>query len=145
MGIMNVVGNVDMNEQGEREPTWDEAVAAFEAAEPVELVRSPRKIVVTYRYADGSFVATSPALTGFEVAGSSLHEARLRAKEALAAYLDPVVEVVERFPHSPIETAGVSRGSIGANPPSLIFEPSSHSASRAFVSSRSTRASRVPS
>ena len=143
MGIMNVVENVGTNEGDfEREPTWDEAVAAFEAAEPVELVRSPRKIVVIYRYTDGSFVATSPALAGFEVTGSSLHEARQQARDALAAYLDPAVEVVERFPDPPIETAGVSRSSIGTDSPNLIFEPHSRSGSRAFVSSRSAR---VPS
>jgi len=143
MGIMNVVENVGMNEGDfEREPTWDEAVAAFEAVEPVELVRSARKIVVIYCYTDGSFVATSPALAGFEVTGSSLHEARRQARDALAAYLDPVVEVVERFPDPPIETAGVSRSSIGTDSPNLIFEPHSRSGSRAFVSSRSAR---VPS
>jgi predicted RNase H-like HicB family nuclease len=139
MGIMNVVGNVGTHEEGEQEPTWDEAVAAFEAAEPVELVRSARKIVVMYRYADGTFMATSPALTGFEVTGASLHETRQRAREALAAYLDPAVEVVERFSQPLIETAGASQSSIGAGSPGLIVEPNSHSASHAYVSSRGSR------
>jgi hypothetical protein len=30
--------------------TWDEAVAALEAAEPVELVRPERRVTVIYRH-----------------------------------------------------------------------------------------------
>jgi hypothetical protein len=71
-GIMNVMDNVAGSQNEEPEPSLDEMVAAFEAGEPVELVRSPRKLIVEYRYEDGHWVATSPRLKGFEVSGPSL-------------------------------------------------------------------------
>jgi predicted RNase H-like HicB family nuclease len=85
-----------MHGEAEREPTWEEANAAFEAAEPAELIRPARKLVVVYRYVDGSWRANSPDLQGFEVLGRSLSEAKAKAAENLAAFLDPGVELDEQ-------------------------------------------------
>jgi predicted RNase H-like HicB family nuclease len=86
----------DMQDGQEPEPTWEEAHAAFEAAEPAELVRPARKLRVVYQLVGGSWTATSPDLEGFEVTGASLAEAKARTAEALGAFLDPAVELNEK-------------------------------------------------
>lgn len=138
MGIMTLVSNVATSGPGgdDREPTWQEAVAEFEAAQPVELARSARKILVIYRYVDGRFLARSPELRGFEVSDSSLRGARELAHEALCAYLDPAVEIVECLPSQQhIDTAAASRSTV-ASPWHL--PTSSHGAANAaaYVSQR---------
>jgi hypothetical protein len=64
--------------------------------EPVEVVRSPRRVTVVYRYGNGMHTATSPEIPGLE----ETSEDRTRLKEIirlkLAAFLDPAVEIVER-------------------------------------------------
>jgi predicted RNase H-like HicB family nuclease len=99
----------------EPEPGLDEMIAAFEAAEPAELVRSPRRLVVEYRYEDGRWRAASPDLAGFGASGPSLHEIRQLVREDLAGYLDPAVELDERFPDS-AETQGASRSRVTFGP-----------------------------
>jgi predicted RNase H-like HicB family nuclease len=95
---MSVVTEVGRNADDEREPTWEEAVAALEAASPVEVVRPLREITVIYRYADGIFTATSPEIKGFRTSGPSLHETRGLVRQDLERFLDPAVKVRERFP-----------------------------------------------
>jgi hypothetical protein len=141
VGIMSVVEDVDKYTGDEPEPTWDEAVAAFETATPVELVRPRRHVTVVYRYADGSFTATSPDLTGFGISGRSLRETIELVKQDLAGFLDPAVEILERFPdpEPEIVTTAVSQRWSKVGPLPGVVLVSSRSASRAFVSS--TRAS----
>lgn len=148
MGIMSVVTKVGTDLEDEREPTWDEAVATLDAAAPVEVVRSPRKVTVMYRYADGIFTATSPEVKGFRTTGRSLHETRRLVSQDLRGFLDPAVEIVERIPAADpeVRTAAVGRGWVNASALHGISVPSSSSGGRAFVSSvraslRRTRAS----
>jgi hypothetical protein len=75
--------------------TWDEAVAASERAEPVEVIRSPRKVTITYRWSSGTCVAESPEIPGFRAYGDHLAAAREAARERLGTFLDPAVEIVE--------------------------------------------------
>src|SRR5689334_2547483 len=98
MGIMNVVEDMGRHVDGEPDPTWDEAVAAFEAAAPARLVRPSRQLRVVYRYADGIFTATSPDLTDLKITGRSMYETRRLVREDLDGWLDPGVEVIEHFP-----------------------------------------------
>lgn len=139
MGIMSVVEDVGTQMDDEPDPTWDEAVAVFEAATPVELVRGPREITVVYRYADGSFTATSPDLTGFEVSGQSLHETRGLVQQDLAGFLDPAVKVIERFPAPEPEIVTAASRSWFKTASLAAIVVTSRSAGRAFISS--TRAS----
>lgn len=145
MGIISVVEDVGKHADDEPEPTWDEAVAAFEAATPVELVRPPQQITVVYRYADGSFTATSPDLTGFGISGRSLHETRGLVKQDLAGFLDAAVKVMERFPgpEPEIVTAAASRSWLKAGLLPGIIVVSSRSVSRAFVSSARASVRRI--
>jgi predicted RNase H-like HicB family nuclease len=133
-GIMKVMNDMAEPLQGddEPEPSLDDMVAAFEAAQPVELVRSRRKLIVEYRYEDGHWRATSPDLMGFEVSGRSLHEIRQRVKADLAGYLDPEVELDERAP-DPAATRGASRSRVTAAPV-VITNSSTTSRSRIVVS-----------
>ena len=85
-----------MQDGQEFEPSWEEAHAAFAAAEPAELVRPARKLRVVYQRLNGGWTATSPDLEGFEVTGVSLEEAKARATENLSSFLDPAVEVDEK-------------------------------------------------
>ena len=137
VGIMGVVTEMGRNVEDEREPTWDEALAALEAATPVQVVRAPRKVTVVYRYADGVFTATSPHVTGLRIAGASLHETRGLVRQDLDRFLDPAVEIVERFPapDPEITTTTPSRSllKVGSMPGMLIL--SSSGAARTFFSS----------
>ena len=136
MGIMSVVEDVGTQMDDEPDPTWDEAVAVFEAATPVELVRGPREITVVYRYADGSFTATSPDLTGFAISGRSLHETRDLVRQDLAGFLDPAIKVIERFPApEPEIVTAASRSWLKAGSLPGVIVVSSLSAGRAFISS----------
>jgi hypothetical protein len=85
-----------MQDGQEPEPTWEEAHAAFEAAEPAELVRPARKLRVIYQLSGENWTATSPDLEGFEVTGISLAETKARTAEVLGAFLDPAVELDEK-------------------------------------------------
>lgn len=134
---MSVVNEVGTNMDDEPEPTWDEAVAAFNRAAPVELVRSPRQVTVVYQYANGTFTATSPDVRSFRVTGQSLHETRAGVREDLERFLDPAVKVVERFPPAEpgICTAATGWAWMKASPLNAIFEVSSSGTARTFVSS----------
>lgn len=137
MGIMNVVTDVGANMDDEREPTWDEAVAALEAAVPVEVMRQRRQITVVYRYVDGIFTATSPEVAGFRVSGSSLFETRTFVKQDLERFLDPTVDVRERFPAADPEIRSAAAGRIRFKADSLpgVIVLSTTGAARAFLSS----------
>jgi hypothetical protein len=93
----------------DRDPTWEEAVAQFRTAKPVELVRPARKVVIQYRYEHGSFSAISPDLTGFEVTGASLPAVKALVREKLESYLDRGVELDEREPSGSDLVAQVRR------------------------------------
>jgi hypothetical protein len=95
---MSVVTDMGASKEYDDEPTWDEAAAAFDAATPVELVRSPRQVTVVYRYTDGLFTATSPDLRGFRATGRTLLEVKDLVSQDLSEFLDPAVEVMERLP-----------------------------------------------
>jgi hypothetical protein len=134
---MSVVTDVGTNAEGEREPTWEEAVAALEHAGPVEIVRAPRKVTVVYRYADRVFTAMSPDIKGFRVSGPSLHETRGLVRQDLDRFLDPAVTIEERFPSADpeIRTAAHGRARVNADSRPWIILPSSSGAARAFISS----------
>jgi hypothetical protein len=135
--MMSVVEDMHVDErQDDNEPdlSWEDAVAEFEAGEPVELVRPPRKITIVYRYTDGRFYATSPDLTGFEVSGPNLYETKQLVREDLARYLDPTVEFGERFP-TPNRTEGMSNSSVTHGDQFLALPHSVPSSeARAFIS-----------
>jgi predicted RNase H-like HicB family nuclease len=141
VGIMNVVTDVGSNMDDD--PTWDEAIATFNAARPEELVRSPHHVTVVYRYADGVFIATSPEVRGFRVTGRNLREARTAAREDLEKFLDPAVEVRERVPGPDPEicTAAAGRGSRfeAGELPALIVLSSSGTAGTFVTSPRTSR------
>jgi len=141
LGMMKVVEDMagNMRDHHEPEPTWVEANAAFEAAEPAELVRPARKLVVVFRYADGCWSATSPDLEGFGVAGLSLPEVKAKAAEDLAAYLDPAVELDERVAEPAVTLGPRQKFRVVAGAGNVITVGTS-SRSRAFVSSQSLRA-----
>jgi hypothetical protein len=75
--------------------TWDEAVAAFEGAEPVEVARPPRRVMVVYQFRDGVYSATSPQIAGFGEASEDCARLREIVRLRLASFLDPAVEVAE--------------------------------------------------
>jgi hypothetical protein len=132
---MSVVESVGRDIDNEPDPTWEEAIAAFRAATPARVVRPPRQLTVVYRYADGTFTATSPDLRGFKVSGSSLYEAQQLVRDDLADFLDPVVKVVERYPSPEPEIGTVasrSRFEMFSVPGAI--EVSTSGAGRAFVS-----------
>jgi hypothetical protein len=137
VGIMSVVNGMGTDMDDEREPTWEEAVAAFNRAAPVELVRSPRKITVVYRYADGIFTATSPDVKSFRVTGPNLHETKAAAREDLQRFLDPAVEVVDQVPTPDprICTAAAGRNWRTSESPPGILVLSSSGTAGTFVSS----------
>jgi hypothetical protein len=136
VGIMSVVKNMGRNAGDEHEPTWEEAVAALEAAAPVEVVRPPREVSVVYRYRDGVFTATSPDVRGFRTTGHSLHETRGLALQDLSRFLDPAVRIVERFPAPDPEictSAADSRVKAASLPGMIVL--SSSGTTRTFLSS----------
>jgi hypothetical protein len=98
MGAVEAMGG---HSGAEREPTWEEAEAAFGTGMAVDLVRPARKVVIRYRYEGGRCHATSPDLTGFEVSGPALFETMSLVREKLASWLDPAVELEEITPTSP--------------------------------------------
>jgi predicted RNase H-like HicB family nuclease len=136
--VKEMRGHVD-NDQ-EPDPTWEEAIAAFEAAEPAELTRPARKLAVVYRYVDGRWSATSPDLEGFDVMGLSLSEVRAKAAESLAAFLDPAVELDEHVVEPAATYAPRQRFRIFSGGGNLITV-GSRGRGRAFISSRPARVS----
>lgn len=136
MGIMSVVSGVDMQTGDEREPTWQEAIATFNAATPVELVRPPRRITVVYRYSDGAFTATSASVPGFRVTGTSLQQVRRAALEDLAGFLDPAVAILERLPRPEPEvtTAACARTSFSADVPTGFIVLNSSGTAPTYIS-----------
>ena len=76
--------------------TWEEALAAFEAATPVKVVRSPRTVTVEYRHEGGAVIATSPELPGLQRSGRNLDEARSAMRDLLEPFLDLGVTIAER-------------------------------------------------
>ena len=133
---MSVVTDVDRRMDDEGEPTWDEAVAAFDAATPVELARSPRQVTVVYRFVDGAFMATSPEMRGLRFAGRSLPEVRALVRQDLEGFLDPAVRVVERLPARGPQTCTAAAGHgvfFDASPPSGLMVLSSSGTARTFM------------
>ena len=130
MGVMEDMERAQ--DAQEPEPSLDELLARFEAGKPVKLARSPRRLVVEYRYVGGHWQATSPELTGFEVSGPSLHEIRQIAKADLAGYLDPAVTLDERVPDE-AETAGLSRSKV-ISAPSVVTHAHTRGRTRVAVS-----------
>jgi predicted RNase H-like HicB family nuclease len=133
---MSVVNDMGTDMDDEPDPTWEEAVAAFEAAEPVEVVRPPRTVNVVYQYAAGVFTATSPELRGLRMTGRSLDETMGLVRASLDGWLDPAVTVEEHLP-APEPQVSTSSGGFGwlkGIPLSAIARLSSTGAGRAFVS-----------
>lgn len=141
---MSVVEDVDSYVDDDPEPTWEEAVAAFEGGTPVRVVRPPRKLTVVYRYADGIFTATSPDLAGFRVTGRSLHETRGLVREDLEDFLDPAVEVIEQFPTPEPSIATTANCSGFMLSSSYVVAVTSSGAGRAFISPTRASTRRVP-
>lgn len=139
--MMKVVEDMagHMRDDHEPEPTWEEANAAFETAEPAELVRPARNLVVVYRYADGRWSATSPDLEGFGVAGLSLSEVKAKAAEDLASFLDAAVELDEHVVEPAVTLAPGQKFLIVTTGGNVITVDTS-SRSRTYFSSRSLRA-----
>jgi hypothetical protein len=139
--MMKVVEDMPghMHDDQEPEPTWEEANAAFEAAEAAELVRPARKLIVVYRYADGYWSATSPDLEGFEVSDPSLSAVKQKAAEDLAAFLDPAVAIEERVAEPATTLAPRQKLRITAGSANVVTVNTS-SRSRSFISSRSLKA-----
>jgi hypothetical protein len=79
--------------ESELDPTWDEAVAEFESGEPAGLARSPRTLLIYYRYVDDRWQVSAPELEGFYVSAVSLPAARKLVSAELADYLDPLVKL----------------------------------------------------
>ena len=131
MRAMNDMAESAQDDQ-EPEPQLDEVLAAFEAGEPVELVRPTRALIVEYRYADGSWTATSPDLSGFEMSSPSLHEIRRDVKAHLARYLDQTSTLDERVPDDAV-TQGASRSQV-VDAPLVITNSSTASRNRVAVS-----------
>lgn len=75
----------------EPDPTWEEAVAAFEAATPVRLVRPPRTVVIDLTCYGSVWVATSAQLGGFSASGFTASGVEKIARDNLEAWLDPAV------------------------------------------------------
>jgi hypothetical protein len=146
VGIMGVVTEVGRKVVDEREPTWEEAVAAHEAGTPVEIVRPKRQVTVVYRYTDGVFTATSPQLRSLRATGANFQETRRLARQDLDRFLDPAVDVVEIPPRTDpqICTAAAGRGQFNASSLLLMLVPSSSGTGRAFVSSSRISQRRVP-
>jgi hypothetical protein len=130
---MSVVTDVGMDDEDNL--TWDEVAAAFRAAAPAAVVRSPRRVSVVYLYADRTFTATSPDIPGFRVSAGSLREARRLAAEDLSGFLDPAVEVVERIPRPGPEITTAACGVVlYLSSPAPLFEPDTLGTADTFVS-----------
>ena len=143
-GIISVVKDVGRDMDDNYEPTWDEAVAALASAEPVEVVRSPRRIIVVYRYADGVFTATSPDVKGFRASGGSLDEARLHAKQDLADFLDPAVKVVEIYSRPERETAACGHSWFRSESSAALVVLSTEGTASTYMSPARASVRRVP-
>jgi predicted RNase H-like HicB family nuclease len=142
---MGVVTDVGRNKTDMREPTWEEAAAVQAAATPVEVVRPKRQVIVTYRFEDGVFTATSPQLRSLRITGPTLEQTMSLVRQALDRFLDPAVEVREVLPRtdSHVCTAAAGHSWLKTEALStLLAVPSTSSAVRAFVSS-SRRSRRV--
>ena len=121
------------------DPTWDEAVAGFEAGQPAELARSPRTVAIEYRYADGRWWATSPELTGFALCASSLPEVKSLVADKLVAYLDPAVKLEEHVVEPATTRAAI--GTFELHGAEVMTPPRTRSRVRAYIASRSLRVS----
>lgn len=132
-------------QDSEPDPTWEEAVAEFEAGQPVELIRSPRSLVIEYRYADGRWLATSPRLTGLSVSAASLPEAKTLVAESLEGYLDPAVSIYDHVA-GPEESRAAPQELEILEGGEILVHQHTRGRSSAFVSSRSlkSRALKVP-
>ena len=87
-------------ERDDHHPTddlsWDEAVAMFGNAAPVEVERGARTLRIEYRRHLGGWRATSPDIPGFDVSGGSLADTKQRVRDDLTGWLDGGVTVAER-------------------------------------------------
>jgi hypothetical protein len=140
--MMSVVEDMDVHERQDNtgpDPSWEDAVAEWDAGEPVDLERPRRKLTIQYRYIDGRFYATSPDLTGFEVSGPSLYETTQLVRADLQDFLDCTVELDEHMPRQEPNTEGASR-QVVRDPGSFVLSPTSNGRSRAFVSPSPLRA-----
>lgn len=97
--MMELVGTPNPEMSDEVPLTREQVVAEFEAATPGEVVRTPRSIMVIYRYEGGRWHASSPRLRGFEIHGNSLDETQRAVRADLSDYLDPAVRLDERVWH----------------------------------------------
>ena len=81
----------------EEDEPLGEVLAAFEQGAK-GLTMPPgwdRRIVVDYRYHDGSWRAYSPQLTGFDVRGRTLAETKSFVRQELDGFVDDTVTLVE--------------------------------------------------
>lgn len=93
---MTATVTIERDDQHEADDlSWDEAVAMFESATPVEAERSARTLHIEYRRCFGGWRATSPDIPGFDVFGSSLADIKRRVRDDLAGWPDTGVTVAE--------------------------------------------------
>ena len=140
--MMSVVEDMSVSQRQdgtEPEPRWEDAIAEWDAGEPADLERPPRKVTIVYRYVDGQFHATSPELTGFHVTGGSLDEIKQLVRADLGDYLDSSVELDERMPRQDPDTEGASRQVVNASG-APVLSPTSNGRFRAFTSPSRLRA-----
>lgn len=135
--MMSVVEDMSVSQRQdgpEPDPSWEGALADWDAGEPADLKRPSRKVTIVYRYIDCQFQASSPDLTGFHVTGQSLHEIKQLVRADLGDYLDSSVELDERMPRQDPDTEGASRQVVSAYGGGLLLSPTSNGRSRAFTS-----------
>jgi predicted RNase H-like HicB family nuclease len=97
--MMVDMGTPDPGLADEPAPSWEQAVAEFEAGEPGEVVPAPQTIMVIYQYLAGKWHAYSPSIKGFEAQGRSFAETRAAVRADLGGYLHPLVALDERVWH----------------------------------------------
>jgi hypothetical protein len=132
MMVMNDVAQ-RRPEDEEPEPSLGELLEWFEAGEPVDLVRSPRRLPVEYRYSDGMWHATSPAIASYAREARTLFEARRAVHDDLAAYVPPETPIDEHVVEAPVtEGTGIT---VVTTAPEVVTDPrTTTSRSRAAVS-----------
>jgi hypothetical protein len=75
------------------DPSWSEAAAALEAAEPAEIARPARTLVIDLVHVGAEWVAASSQLDAFAAYGDDREAAEKAAREKLAGWLDPAVRL----------------------------------------------------
>jgi hypothetical protein len=78
----------------DNDPSWGEAVAAFDTATPALLGRCPsRTLVIDLAWDGNEWTATSTDLEGFKVRGTDREWVVLYSRASLRGWLDPAVKV----------------------------------------------------